>query len=832
MCVNETELTDKVNLLDYAPENFKDYLQYLRDVVAYNEGRRQQELSAISGILRGRHYIITGNEGVGKEEAARAIYAELKKLGVVRSFAKRDAVTLFDSTEGFASNIAQLIDGNRNTLIYIQNADTFGRKGTVGSTTGIEAICNNTESLDNCVIILSGTRNKLLEVVNSSPKAHEVFTNIFHFDDLHEDALYKYALQGLRIRECVLTSEASDSLYEYMRYVYSMRGNRFTNTSYIDKVIENQILPHMIRRVVGEGGSPQSFSQMVIEAADIPEVEIPDPTDAIAKLNALVGLDDVKRRILAHTSLVRLNKLRADRGLYNRMPPMHMVFTGNPGTGKTTIAKYLGEIYHGIGVLSKGHVVVTERSKLVGRFIGDAEQNTLDALQRASGGILFIDEAYSLFVKADDTKDYGLRVIEALLSFLAQEEPDLMVILAGYTNEMHDMLECNPGLKSRFSYVFEFPDYTPDQLMEIGHKVLEREHYVLTPEAGKKLSDYVIDAYNHKDEHFGNGRFITRLLTSQVIPAMGNRLSALSADQISNEQLTRIEACDIPDLRLHYLKPEAIDRLLLNASLQELDKLVGLQTAKKALHDYVTVLCLQHEQGTLRLQPANLWGEFIGRTGTGKSTVAEILSRILQGLGILKLGHTVSVSAEELMGNDSFKVLEHAVRKASDGLLFLDMDAPEYKNQNYDNLRMWILNKITEYKQVTAFVMARVTNSDESIAKTLAAGGVASYHNSIVFDDFSIEELSDVLVYLLHRDFKLDISADARKRLHAFVCNLKNGESKNMPVSARTMQHLSQSIAMIAQLRIASDGSSDPEVIAEDVDHFVWSRQASGKIGF
>ena len=184
------------------------------------------------------------------------------------------------------------------------------------------------------------------------------------------------------------------------------------------------------------------------------------------------------------------------------------------------------------------------------------------------------------------------------------------------------------------------------------------------------------------------------------------------------------------------------------------------------------------------------------------------------------------------MGNDSFKVLEHAVRKASDGLLFLDMDAPEYKNQNYDNLRMWILNKITEYKQVTAFVMARVTNSDESIAKTLAAGGVASYHNSIVFDDFSIEELSDVLVYLLHRDFKLDISADARKRLHAFVCNLKNGESKNMPVSARTMQHLSQSIAMIAQLRIASDGSSDPEVIAEDVDHFVWSRQASGKIGF
>ena len=152
-----------INLLDFAPENYKLYLQYLRDVVTYNEGRKQQELPTISGILRGRHYIITGNEGVGKEEAARAIYNELKNLGVVRSFTKQDAIKLFDSTDGFANNIEQLINGNRNTLIYIQNADTLGRKGTVGSLTGVEAICNNQEELNNCVIVLSGFRNQLLE---------------------------------------------------------------------------------------------------------------------------------------------------------------------------------------------------------------------------------------------------------------------------------------------------------------------------------------------------------------------------------------------------------------------------------------------------------------------------------------------------------------------------------------------------------------------------------------------------------------------------------------------------------------------------------------------
>lgn len=823
-----------VNLLDYAPENFKDYLHYLRDVVTYNEGRKQQEQSTVGDILRGRHYIITGNEGVGKEVAARAIYEELKKLGIVKSFSKEDAIKLFDTNDGFSNSINELIEEKRNTLIYIQNADSFGRKGAVNSITGVDVLCNRIYEQNNCVVILSGSRNQVLELVNSNVKAQDIFTKIFHFEDLHEETLYKYALKSLKERECSLTDEACQHLYEYMKFLYSMRGSHFTNTKYVELVIENQILPHMISRVVRQNKdlSNDDFKQMQIEPADIPEVEIPDPTNAITKLNALVGLDDVKKRILDHTSLVRLNKLRADKGLYNKMPPMHMVFTGNPGTGKTTIAKYLGEIYHGIGVLSSGHVVETERSKLIGRFFGDAETNTLEALHRASGGILFIDEAYTLFVKADDTKDYGLRVIETLLTFLAQDDPDLMVILAGYTKEMNDMLEANPGLKSRFSYVFEFPDYTPNQLMEIGHKVLEREHYILTPEAEKKLSDYVIDEYNHKDEHFGNGRFITRLLTSQIIPAMGNRLSTMSADMISEEQLSRIEASDIPDLKLHYLKPEPIDELLLNASLDRLDKLVGLQTAKKALHDFTTVSRLQHQNGTLRLKPVNLCWEFIGRTGTGKSTVAEILAKILQGLGVLKLGHTVCVNAEELTGNDSFKVLEQALKKASDGLLFLDMDAPEYKNENYDNLRMWILNKITERKQVTAFVMARVTNNDVSIAKTLAAGGVASYHNSIVFDDFSTEELLDVLVYLLRRDFKLEISTDAKKKLDAFVKNMKSGESKNMPISARTMQHLSQTIAMIAQLRIASDDTSALEIIAADVDHFEWSRQLAGKIGF
>ena len=150
---------------------------------------------------------------------------------------------------------------------------------------------------------------------------------------------------------------------------------------------------------------------------------------------------------------------------------MHMVFTGNPGTGKTTIAKYLGDIYRGIGALSSGHLVETDRSKLVGQYLGETEKNTLNAIERASGGVLFIDEAYNLFVEDQDRRDFGHRVIETLLTYLSLDDSDMIVILAGYTNEMERLLESNPGLKSRFPYIFRFGDYTPDQLMKNGEKV-------------------------------------------------------------------------------------------------------------------------------------------------------------------------------------------------------------------------------------------------------------------------------------------------------------------------------------------------------------------------
>jgi SpoVK/Ycf46/Vps4 family AAA+-type ATPase len=473
---------------------------------------------------------------------------------------------------------------------------------------------------------------------------------------------------------------------------------------------------------------------------------------------------------------------------------------------------------------------VTDRTKLVGEFIGVTEKNAMNAINSASGGVLFIDEAYNLFTESDNKRDFGMRVIETLLTYLGGDDADLIVILAGYTEEMKRMLEANPGMKSRFPYIFNFEDYTPEQLMQIGKKVLEEEHYTMTPEAERKLAKYVIYEYDHKDQHFGNGRFITRLITTQIIPSLSRRLLTKPIDEIGVEEMTTIEACDIPEVISLERKPREMDETILTESLEKLNSYTGLQNAKQALNDYVAISRLRHQQGTLKITPQSLCWDFIGKTGTGKSSVAKILGKILQGLGILKRGQTVSVNADELNGNDSYMVLERVIKEAKDGLLFLDMDAPNVKFNDLNHLRMWIFNKLRELQQSTALVFAQVKGSEDTIAQNLAANGIASYGNYIVFNDFTTSELSEILADLLKSEYHLEMAPEAKDKMLKYVEKVKASETKESPVNARTILHLAQTIAHITQLRVARSGG-EKMVTLEDVAHFKWDK-AIGKVGF
>ena len=269
------------------------------------------------------------------------------------------------------------------------------------------------------------------------------------------------------------------------------------------------------------------------------------PKEDIAKLreelNSLIGLDLVKREVDNLINLVTINKLRRDHGLKVEELSLHMVFSGNPGTGKTTVARIMSRIYRSLDILSKGHLVEVDRSGLVAGYVGQTALKTQEAVQKALGGVLFIDEAYALTTRGP--QDYGQEAVETLLKAMEDHRDDLIVIVAGYIELMEEFVESNPGLESRFNRFIHFPDYTVEEMMGIFRMRCDKAGYTLAPEAGDELKRIL--AEKSKDSiGFGNARGV-RNLFEKALSRQANRLAAMG--DLTREQLMEIRPEDLED---------------------------------------------------------------------------------------------------------------------------------------------------------------------------------------------------------------------------------------------------------------------------------------------
>lgn len=290
-----------------------------------------------------------------------------------------------------------------------------------------------------------------------------------------------------------------------------------------------------------QGIKEENMEDTVSEAEEEKEEESLE--DILAKLNKLVGLENVKKDVNSLINLIQIRKIREERGIKQPDMSLHLVFSGNPGTGKTTVARLLGEIYSKLGILSKGHLVETDRSGLVAGYVGQTAIKTQDMIKEAMGGILFIDEAYSLSA-AKGENDFGQEAIDTILKAMEDNREDFIVIVAGYPKLMDDFLHSNPGLESRFNKHLNFEDYNPQELFDIFVSMEEGSSLKLDKKAEEYLKGHFEDVYKCRGDNFANGRYV-RNIFEKVLSNQANRL--VNIEDISDDDLNTLTIEDFDD---------------------------------------------------------------------------------------------------------------------------------------------------------------------------------------------------------------------------------------------------------------------------------------------
>jgi SpoVK/Ycf46/Vps4 family AAA+-type ATPase len=526
------------------------------------------------------------------------------------------------------------------------------------------------------------------------------------------------------------------------------------------------------------------------------------------ELDGMIGLSPVKEQVRSIVNLARAQKRRRASGMPVSPVSLHLSFTGNPGTGKTTVARLVGRIYAGLGLLKKGHVIEVDRGDLVGGYVGHTAIKTSEKVEAALDGVLFIDEAYSLAEGGEN--DFGKEAVATLLKQMEDKRDQLAVIVAGYSGPMNRFLSLNPGLRSRFTREVDFPDYNNDELLMIFNSRCSAERFVLGEGTEERAKEIIAWMYQTRDENFGNARDI-RTMFDRGVERQATRLNL-------NE--TADPAVLLPE-DMFDPRPKAVgDALVL---LESLDKMVGLQPVKAEIRKLLNLIQAQERRRKAGspVQPISLHLVFSGNPGTGKTTVARLLGQILASLGLLRKGHIIEVDRGDLVGgyvgHTAIKTSEK-IKAALDGVLFIDeaYSLAEGGQSDFGKEAVATLLKQMEDKRDRLCVI--VVGYTEPMKKFLATnpGLQSRFTRHIDFPDYDETELLQLFVDMCQRDhLKLGAATQEAVAMAIHAMYIVRDERFG---NAREIRTLYQRALEQQAGRLISDATADPtEIIPFDI---------------
>ena len=646
------------NLLDklVGLDNIKQQLKMIVDTYAFLRSRKD-----IAQVRISVNAIVIGETGTGKTALAEILrdYFYQNKIIDKPKLTMVDAVDYQRFVDKWEDNISKA----KNGILFFDNVQKLLPDKYSNQVNPLDKLFVEMDKWeDNPVVVISGLPKGLDDFLESNPAVANRFKYTFRLPTPNYNELADICKLSLKTRYGIsdFSPEADDQLKRYFKYQIKIKDETFGNAHLAMKTAED-IFTQFISR---------GATATVVEKSDI-KGYVPEERsveDILKDLDKYIGMDEVKAAVREIAYAVKNSVERAERGLGEQEKmSMHIILTGNPGTGKTTIARKLGEILASIGYLDSGHVVEVDRAKMVSPYQGETPKVVDRLCDKAMGGILFVDEAYTLapVSQAGDRDNQGAQALEKLMKRMEDDRGKFVVIAAGYRTEMDNLFRINPGFRSRFNYFLNIEDYTPDQLYQIMLVFAQEKKYLFSDQAEALTKKMITEMYNSRDKDFANGRTM-RSLFDQICKKQAQRLQGENISTMSNEQLMTIEDQDIP-----YEAPQTVDY---SECLKKLDGLVGLGGVKKEISNLAAYLNLQIKRGETNTFQGKHY-VFTGNPGTGKTTVARIMADVFKTLGIVSRGQLVEADRAKLVagysGQTAIKT-NQLVDQAMGGVLFID----------------------------------------------------------------------------------------------------------------------------------------------------------------
>lgn len=706
-------------------QQIRDELQALRDMT---EGRRRAGRDPRVPYTT----LILGKSGTAKSRLGGLITAELAQLKWITK-AVPEVIDALQPDALNSKNIESRFAAAKGGVLFIDNAHILiTEKGEPNPALSQLMRQIAAEPLDP-VVLMAGLPFGLHEFLQQ-PKYNNLssrFRNVFKIDDYTPAQLVEIARNHLAAEGFTVPEDTQVRLALRMRWLH-----RQTRMPTNDRPDLNGRMAEKEAMEIADEYYRRHGKDHVISPDDIKgDIDVRKSIDEVLKeLNGLIGMDTIKqevRELYAQISNTRKLQESGVRPAEHLPAARHCTITGNPGTGKTTVARVLGEIYEALGILPSGHVVEVDRSGLVAGFQGQTAINVNAVCDKAMGGVLFIDEAYAIV--QDDQDSFGKEAINTLVKRLEDDRGKYMAVLAGYPKDIEDLLATNEGLRSRFGKHFKLDDYKPTELTAIFEAMARKAGYSLSDAARDKALDYFADRCARKTRSFGNGRVARDLWEQEVIRAQTKRVSAADASAVA-DFFSTVDADDIPAVSTG--GGEQLDK-----AMAELNSLTGLHGVKTAVARLRATLEMQRLLGNQESLGRHYI--FTGNPGTGKTTVARILARVFHGLGMLPTAHLEEVDSSKLIASyigQTAPLVQKACDRAMGGVLFIDEAYALVSSEFGKDAISTLLKRMEDDRgKFVVIVAGYVREMDEFLASN--SGLTSRFSDPIHFEDYSAAEM-------------------------------------------------------------------------------------------